>query len=149
MKKLISITIISVLFSFTLLITLTFVMRLETSEQKKNFRNLADNIALNTSGQGLSMPFVPDSETKEEDVKVITIIKNLKKDSCTLYVILIKDNRHLTVQYPCQVQDRIIYSVGLDYAHENTFALLEYILLGGIAFIVSFAFLAAVKVVKS
>lgn len=148
MKKLLSMIIISLLFSLSLLLTLTFVMKPETVEQKNSFRNLADNIALNISGQGLSMPFIPNSEAKD-GFKAISSIENLDKDSCNLYVIIMKDNKHLTMKYPCQIQDSIIYSVGLDYAHEYTFAVMEYILIGSIAFIICFAFLGAIKVIKS
>ena len=150
MKKLLSTIVISLFFSFTLIISLTFVMRVEDAQQKQEFRNIANSIALNTSGQGLSMSFLPESETKEtENIKVLTFIKNGKKDSCKMYVMLIKDNKHYSVEYPCQVQDGIIYSVGLDYAQEKTFLVMEYVIIGCISFFLCLAILASIKIIKS
>lgn len=150
MKKILSSLIISIIFAFIALGAITFVMRMQTSEEKERGRKIADAIALNASGQGLSMPFIPESEDKDGRFKFYTY-SNMKNDekSCMLYVSIITENhKHLTVRYPCQVQDNIIYSVGLDYAREKTFSVMEYIIMGVSSFIVCFAFINTVKVIK-
>lgn len=150
MKKLLSSLIISIVFALTALGAITFVMRMQTSEERERGRKIADSIALNASGQGLSMPFIPESEDKNGAFKFYTYstIKNDEK-SCMLYVSIITENhKHLTVRYPCQVQDNIIYSVGLDYAREKTFSVIEYIIMGASSFIICFAFINTVKVLK-
>lgn len=150
MKKLLSSLIISIVFALTALGAITFVMRMQTSEERERGRNIADSIALNTSGQGLSRPFIPESEDKNGTFKFYTYstIKNDEK-SCMLYVSIITENhKHLTVRYPCQVQDNIIYSVGLDYAREKTFSVIEYIIMGVSSFLVCFTFINTVKVLK-
>ena len=150
MKKIISTLIISIIFAFMVLGAITFVMRMQTAEEKESGRRIADSIALNCSGQGLSSPFIPEGETKDGTFKFWTY-SNIKNDdkSCMLYVSIITENhKHLTVRYPCQVQDRIIYSVGLDFANEKTFSLIEYIIMGVSSFLICFTLINTVKVIK-
>ena len=150
MKKILSTLILSIIFAFTMLGAVTFVMRIQTSEEKERSRNIADSIALNCSGQGLSRPFIPEGETKNGTFKFWTYstIKNDDK-SCVMYVSIITENhKHLTVSYPCQVEDNIIYSVGLDFANEKTFSLIEYIIIGASSFLLCFALINTVKVIK-
>ena len=151
MKKLLVPLIISLIFSFTILGAFTFFTRLQTSEEIEKYRKVSDSIALNVSGQGVSSPFIPESETKDGKFIFLTY-STIKYDdsSCMLYVSIYEteDHKHLTVRYPCQIQDNIIYSIGFDYANVSTFSLIEYIILGGIVFLISFSIIAVVKVAK-
>ena len=151
MKKLISTLVISIVFAFTVLGAITFITRPQTSEEKEKYRNIADSIALNVSGQGLSMSFIPESENKDGAFRFLTYSRITNKDnSCTLYVSIYstENNKHLTVSYPCQVKERIIYSVGLDFANVSTYSLMEYLLMGGVSFLICFSIITAVKVAK-
>ena len=144
MKKTIVSLIISVIFTLSALGAITFFTRLQTSKEKEKYREIANSIALNVSGQGLSMPFIP----KSEEIRFVTYAAPNNK-ACTLYVILIlPENKHAVYSYPCQVQDNIIYSVGLEYANYSTYCLTEYIIMGVFAFLLCFSITCAVKFKK-
>ena len=150
MKKLLSNFIISGLIAVVVLSACSFFMKIQTTEEKKNYRKIADSIALNESGQGLSLAFIPDSEDKDAKFKFWTysVIKNGEKSGVLYVSIITYDKKHLTVRYPCQIQDNIIYSVGLDYAREQTFCLIEYFIMGISSFILSFSIVSCVKIIK-
>ena len=143
MKKLLSTILLCLLISFASLITLTFVMKGEAGEQKR-IRSICDSMSLNTSGQGLSMPFLK----KNDEFQALCIISKVNDNSCTMHVIVYKDGKKLTVKYPCQIKNQVIYSVGVEYAHVSVFCLTEYVIIGSIIFCISFAVLAAIRIIK-
>lgn len=149
MKKILSTLIISIVFSFTFILAISFVMKMQSASEIKKNRKIADAIALNISGQGLSEPFIPDSET-DGTFKFFTYSKVSKDHTGILYVSIMDENfKHLTVRYPCQIRDKIIYSVGLEFASAKTFSIIEYIIIGLTSFVLCFTVINTVKILKS
>ena len=149
MKKLLATLIISSVFTLATLVVITFIMRVNTPDEKKEFKNISDSIALNSSGQGISSSFIPKIEN-EDGFKFLAYFK-ISKDykSGTLYVSVIKGNKRQSVKYPCQVQDNIIYSVGLEYARETTYSLAEYGAMALFVFLIIYSLLLTAKVIKN
>ena len=130
---------------------LTFVMRVQTSEEKTKLRSISEAISLNLSGQGLSMKFIPKFEDNNGKIKFFTFTTiNANDKSCTLYVSILDENmKHSTFRYPCKIQDGVIYSVGLEYVKEMTFCLQEYVIMGTVIFLISCLIISAIKIIKS
>ena len=147
MKKTIISLIFSFIFTIVALAAITFFTRLQTPEEKEKCRVLADSIALNSSGQGLSMPFVP--KDGEEEIRFLTFCSLIsdKEKECRMTVIIVlpESKQHATYSYPCKIQGNVIYSVGLEYVKYSTYCLQEYVLMATISFLLCFSIISAAK----